>query len=117
MELLPSGKFASIVMSSKKSLTNLSILIDKYCGSENAIKFANACDQLDFETANRILDDTVRELSGYSSVSIALSSFADKFPQLSPALADDVSAALSESDKVKAINNYAQRISDIMDGK
>lgn len=116
MELLQPTSFASAVASSKEQLKRISYIVSKYCGQVKADNFLKACDALDFATANTILDDTVKELTGYDSVSIALSAFADKFPQLSPDLGNKVSGALSEADKVKAINLYRSRIINIIDG-
>ncbi|MBP7187890.1 MAG: hypothetical protein KBA55_14275 [Ruminococcus sp.] len=116
MELLQPTSFASAVASSKEQLKRISNIVSKYCGQAKAESFLQACDTLDFTTANTILDDTIRELTGYDSVSIALSAFADKFPQLSPELSNKVSGALSESDKVKAIDSYRSRIINIIDG-
>lgn len=117
MELLYPTSFASAVASSKESLKRIAIIIAKYCGQAKADNFLNACDNLDFSTANTILDETVKELTGYNSVSIALNAFADKFPMLSPELGNSVSVALLETDKVKAIENYRERILKIIDGK
>lgn len=116
MELLQPTSFASAVASSKKQLINISKIVSKHCGQAKADRFLEACDTLDFTTANTILDDTVKELTNHDSVSIALSAFADRFPQLSPDLGNKVSGALSEADKVKAINSYKSRIINIIDG-
>lgn len=116
MELLQPTSFASAVASSKEQLKAISNIVSKYCGQAQADGFLKACDALDFTTANTILDDTVKELTGHDSVSIALSAFADKFPQLSPDLGNKVSGALSEADKVKAIDSYRSRIINIIDG-
>lgn len=115
MELLQSTTFASAVASSKDQLKKISNIVSKYCGQAKANTFFKACDTLDFKTANTILDDTVKELTGYDSVSIAFSVFSDKFPQLNPDLGNRVSSALSESDKVKAIESYRERIINIID--
>ena len=115
MELLPPAIFASSVASSKESLKKISGIILKYCGNDVAQKFQNACDSLDFDTANRILDETVEELTGIGSVSLALSSFVDKFPNLNPKLSDEVSSASSEAEKVKAIDRYFEDISNTID--
>lgn len=115
MELLPPAIFASSVASSKESLKRISNIISRYRGNDAAQKFQNACDTLDFDTANRILDETVKELTGIDSVSLALSDFADKFPNLNPKLSDDVYSASSEAEKVKAIDRYFESISDTID--
>ena len=99
MELLQYTSFASAVASSKEQLKRISNIVSKYCGQAKAESFLQACDSLDFATANTILDDTIRELTGYDSVSIALSAFADKFPRLSPELGNRVATALSEADE------------------
>lgn len=117
MELLHPTSFASAVASSKESLRKVANIITKYCGHERAESFLKACEGLDFSAANTILDETVKELTGYDSVSIALSAFTDKFPQLSPALGDSVSSALSEADKIKAIEGFRVQILNIIDGK
>lgn len=110
MELLQSTNFVSAVAGSKEQLRRISNIVSKYCGQKKAESFLQACDVFDFTTANTILDNTIIELTGYDSVYIALNAFADKFSQLSPELGNKVSAALSESDKVKAINNYRLEI-------
>ncbi|MCI9435888.1 MAG: hypothetical protein HFH85_01740 [Lachnospiraceae bacterium] len=117
MELLQPTSFASAVASSREQLKNISIIVSKYCGQAKADSFLAACDNLDFTTANIILDNTMKELTGYDPVSIALNAFADKFPQLSPELRNKVSSALSEPEKVKAIDSHRERIINIMDGK
>lgn len=115
MELLYPPSFASAVASSKESLKKISLIISKYCGQTQADNFLKACDNLDFSTANDILDETVKELTGFDSVSTALSIFADKFPHLSPQLNNKISSALSEQEKVKAIDKYAEQIIGIID--
>ena len=116
MELIQPTSFASAVASSKKQLENISSIVSKYLGKTKAENFLKACNELDFTTANTILDDTVRELTGYGSVSMALSIFANKFPQLSPELGNKVSEALSESAKIKVIDSYYSKINKIIDG-
>ena len=116
MELLQPTSFPSAVASSKEQLIKISKIVSKHCGQAKAESFLKACAAFDFTTANTILDDIVRELTGYDSVSIALSAFVDKFPQLSPDLGNKVSGALSEADKVKAIDSYRSRIINIIDG-
>lgn len=117
MELIPSTTFASAVASSKESIKNISIIVSKYCGQEKANDFLNSCDNLDFSTANNILDDTVKKITGDDSVSRALSLFVDKFPKLASELGEKLSLACSESDKVKAIESYREQIINIIDGK
>lgn len=114
--ILQSTNFASAVASSKNQFTKISNIVSKYCGQKKAEQFLKACDNLDFKVANMILDDAVKELTGYDSVVIALSVFADKFPQLGPALSNEISSALSESDKVKVIDGYRLKIINIIDG-
>lgn len=116
MELLPPTSFASSVASSKDSINRISLIVAKYLGQAKADGFLSACSALDFSTANAVLDETVKELTGYDSVFWALGAFADKFPQLSPELGGRVSAALSESDKVKAIESYRTQILGILSG-
>lgn len=122
MELLQPTSFASAVASSKEQLKVISSIVSKYCGQAQADDFLKACDALDFTTANTILDDTVKkitkEITGYDydSVSIALSAYVDRLPQLSPDLGNKVSGALSEADKVKAFDSYRSRIINIFDG-
>ena len=117
MELLPPASFASAVTSSKESLTKISDIIAKVRGNDVAQSFLSCCDSLDFATANQILDDLVKELTGIGSVSLALSAFAEKFPELNPKLSEGVSSAISESDKVKAIDRYYSDISKIINGE
>lgn len=116
MALLPTTNFPSAVASSKEQFDNISIIVKKYLGQEEADSFSQACKAYDFKTANRILEDTIKELTGHSPVSIALGAFADKFPQLSPELGNKVSAALSEPDKVKAIESFRSKILSIKRG-
>lgn len=115
MELLHPASFASSVASAKDSLKRISVIISRYCGEETANEFLIACDNLDSATSNKILDKTVEILTGYSSVPIALSAFADKFPQLNPQLSDDISSVISEMEKVKAIDSYWKEITEIME--
>lgn len=117
MELLHPTSFASAVASSKESLKKIAVIIKKYCGQAKADNFLKACDSLDFSAANTILDETVKELTGYDSVSIALTAFADRFPQLSPELGSKVSSSLSEADKVKAIEGFRTQIINIIGRK
>lgn len=116
MELLHPTRFSFVVASSKEQLKKISFIVSKYCGKAQAENFLNACDTFDFTTANNILDDTVKELTGQDSVSLALNAFVDKFPQLSPDLDNKVSDATSEVDKIKAINSYRSKIINIIDG-
>lgn len=116
MALLEPTSFMAVVASSKEQLNRISVIISKNLGQTKADDFLIACDNYDFSTANSILNETVKELTGYDSVSIALSAFTEKFPQLSPELGNKVSGALSESDKVKAIDSYRSKIINIIDG-
>ena len=117
MELLRPTSFVAAIISSENTLNRISNIIAKYCGAESAQRFLSACHEIDYKTANQILDATVKELTGYVSASLALSSFAEKFPQLAPGLQNQVYAALSESDKVKVINSYSDQILNIIGGK
>lgn len=111
MELLQSTSFASAVASSKNNLKNISNIISRNLGKNKAESFLKACNELDFVTANTILDDTVKELTGYNSVNIALSMFADKltksYPYIKNKLSKEFSKVTSESDKVRVLGkNY-----------
>lgn len=117
MELLNPTSFASAVANSKESLKKVSIIISKYCGKVKSNSFLNACDKLDFLTANTILNETFKELTGYDSVFIALRAFSNKFSQMIPNLESDVAAALSESDEIKIIDSYREQIIDILNRK
>ena len=118
MDLLPTS-FASAVASSKDSIKNISKIISKYCGQEKAEFFLDSCNNLDFSTANNILEDTVKKITGYDScsISMALSLFAEKFPNISKELEEKMSSASFESDKIKVIESYRKQIINIIDGK
>ena len=116
MELLQPTNFPSIVASSKEQLKKISIIISKYCGQAKSERFIQAYETYDYTTANNILDETLKELTGKDNVFDALRLFADKFPQI-PELSDKVSDALSETDKVKAIESYRSEILKIIDRK
>ncbi len=107
--LLPSVIFDAIVACSKDSLQNIAKIISKYDRAK-AESFLAACKHLDFDTANSILDETVKALTGEESVSYALTLFAEKFTELSPELGHKVSKAISVVDKVKIINSHRDRI-------
>ena len=118
MELLHPACFASIVASSKPMLENISNkFIKKYLGESVSKQFIEACDKLDSDSANEILDKLVFELSDTSSniVSICLSVLAHKFSDLIPALDDGMTKALSERDKVEIIAKYAPQMLSIID--
>lgn len=113
MQLLNPTSFASIVASSKGQLKNISDIISKYCGSTKAKEFMQAYQDIDFNTANSILDNTVKELTGFDGP-IAFSEFVDKFPQL-PELENELSKAHLESEKVKVIDRYREQIMKIIE--
>ena len=118
MELLHPAYFASIVASSKPMLENISNkFIKKYLGESTSKQFIEACDKLDFNSANEILDKLVFKLSDTSSniVSICLSVLAHKFSDLIPALDDGMTKALSERDKVEIIAKYSPQMLSIID--
>lgn len=118
MELLHPACFASIVASSKPMLENISNkFIKKYLGESVSKQFIEACNDLDFNSANEILDKLVFELSGTSSniVSTCLSVLAHKFSDLIPALDDGMTKALLEEDKVKIIAKYSPQMLSIID--
>lgn len=96
------------------SLGRISLIVGKHLGQEKADLFLAACEELDDVTANSILDDTVKELTGFDTVSIALSLFAEKFPQLSPEIRDKVRNASSEKNKVLAIESFRDKIMEIL---
>ncbi len=114
MELLPPVRFAAAVTCSKEALRKISVIVAKYGGQEKADRFMDACDALDYSAANSILDETVKELTGYDKTYTALGAFADRFPQL-PELDNAVSAASSEAGKVKAIESYREQILAIIE--
>lgn len=114
--LLQPASFASAVICAEEQLKNISKIVLKYCGQAKADGFLKACGSVDYNTANAILDDMVEVLTGYDSVPMALSMFAEKFPGLSPELGNKVSKALSEFEKVKAIESYRTEILEIING-
>ena len=113
MGLLHPASFASSVASAGDNLEKIAGLVGKYCGEASARKFQSAYRQLDYNTANRLLEQTVFELSGFDSVPEALNMFSEKFPEL-PELGRDLSQALTEPEKAKAIARHADRIWSIM---
>lgn len=114
MELLYSAHFASIVASSKPMLENISNkFIKKYLGESVSKQFIEACNDLDFRLANKILDKLVFELSDNSSMCLEI--FVDKFSDLIPALDDGMTKALSERDKVEIIAKYSPQMLSIID--
>ena len=118
MELLNPACFASIVASSKPMLENISNkFIKKYLGVSTSKQFIEACDKLDFNSTNEILDKLVFVLSDTSSniVSICLSVLAHKFSDLIPALDDGMTKALSERDEVEIIAKYSPQMLSIID--
>lgn len=115
MELLHPACFAT---SSKPMLENISNkFIKKYLGVSTSKQFIEACDKLDFDLANEILDKLVFELSDTPSniVSTCLSVLAHKFSDLIPALDDGMRKASLESDKVKIIAKYSPQMLSIID--
>lgn len=117
MNLLYSASFASIVACSKDLLQRLSEFIAAYCGSAAAQQFLAACEAQDFNTANQLLNRTVTELTGCTSVLRALDSFAEKFPQLNPELSNQVNSELSESGKVQALDRQYDKIKQLLNRK
>ena len=118
MELLYPAHFASIVDSSKPILENISNkFIKKYLGESTSKQFIEACDKLDFNSANEILDKLVFKLSDTPSniVSICLSVLAHKFSDLIPVLDDGMTKALSERDEVEIIAKYSPQMLSIID--
>ncbi|MDD6587928.1 MAG: hypothetical protein PUF29_04810 [Anaerobutyricum hallii] len=113
MDLIQATSFAFDVTRSKKQFKNISNIISKYCGQDESKSFLNACATLDYKTADTILGNTVKELTGYDNASFALRAFADKFPQI-PDLGNQVSEALSVEDKVKVINSFRTDINSFM---
>ncbi|MCM1009197.1 MAG: hypothetical protein NC485_15010 [Ruminococcus flavefaciens] len=115
MELLRPTSFASSVESSKDILKKISVIISRYCGEEAANEFLISCDKpLNPIAANKILDKTIEILTGCSSVPIALTILADKFPQLNPKLSDELSLVMSEEKMVRIIDKYFDQIIEIM---
>ena len=91
--------------------------IKKYLGVSTSKQFIEACDKLDFNSTNEILDKLVFVLSDTSSniVSICLSVLAHKFSDLIPALDDGMTKALSERDEVEIIAKYSPQMLSIID--
>lgn len=114
MELLPPTMFASIVASNKDLLKELSQLIKKYCGEKISKDFNQACNKLDFDLANRSLDDLIEKLTDLRSVSLSLSEYANKFSDSIPNLDDEVHSVIGEMDKVKEIDKYYDKIKKII---
>ncbi|MDE7243843.1 MAG: hypothetical protein K2O18_07695, partial [Oscillospiraceae bacterium] len=114
MELLHPASFASSVASAGDNLEKIARLVGKY-NKDGKEEFLNACRQLDYKTANRLLDQTVAKLSGFDSVPVALTMFSEKFPQL-PELSKEISKALTEREKAEVLSRHADKICSIMKG-
>ena len=116
MALLQPVSFVSAVASSPEQLKNVAAIVAKYGGEAQGASFLAACENHDYNAANDILEQTVKELTGYDSPLLALGAFADQFPQL-PGFRDKVANAFSEADRVKAIDDYRSQIIAIIEGK
>lgn len=118
MELLHSAHFASIVASSKPMLENISNkFIKKYLGESTSKQFIEACNDLDFRLANKILDKLVFELSDNSSdmTSMCLETFVNKFSFSIPTIQDEFTKCLDEKSEVQMIAKYAPQMLSIID--
>ena len=118
MELLHSAYFASIVASSKPMLENISNkFIKKYLGESTSKQFIEACNDLDFRLANKILDKLVFELSDNSSdmTSMCLETFVNKFSFSIPTIQDEFTKCLDEESEVQMIAKYAPQMLSIID--
>lgn len=114
MELLYSAHFASIVASSKPMLENISNkFIKKYLGESVSKQFIEACNDLDFRLANKILDKLVFELSDNSSMCLEI--FVDKFSFSIPTIQDEFTKCLDEKSEVQMIAKYAPQMLSIID--
>lgn len=111
MELLNPSVFISINICCKDQLKNISKLIDKYTSKGD--DFLNACEIMDDNTANQLVEETIEKMTGYDSIFTALEMFADKFPQI-PGLNEAVSSSILETDKVLAIARYSDQISKVL---
>lgn len=118
MELLYSAHFTSIVASSKPMLENISNkFIKKYLGESVSKQFIEACNDLDFRLANKILDKLVFELSDNSGdmTSMCLGIFVDKFSFSIPTIQDEFTKCLDEKSEVQMIAKYAPQMLSIID--
>ena len=118
MELLHPARFASIVASSKPMLENISNkFIKKYLGESTSKQFIEACNDLDFRLANKILDKLVFELSDNSSdmTSMCLETFVNKFSFSIPTIQDEFTKCLDEKSEVQMIAKYAPQMLSIID--
>lgn len=118
MALLHPECFASIVASSKPMLENISNkFIKKYLGESTSKQFIEACNDLDFRLANKILDKLVFELSDNSSdvTSMCLETFVNKFSFSIPTIQDEFTKCLDEKSEVQMIAKYAPQMLSIID--
>lgn len=115
MELLEPTRFASLIASSKKEFKEISNIITKYIDASTAEEFLDASKDLDFKTANNILDNLMYRITG-RKVSESISLFVDKYDSI-PGLAAEVFGQTSESDEVKAICKYKKQIMEEIDKK
>lgn len=113
MELLHPTRFASTVLCAKDELERIAKLAGQYGGAGAEKDFLRACADLDVGRANKILDRTVRGMTGQDSVSEALYQFVEKF---SPALCGEVSNEAFEFRKPSIIARHYDELKKAMGG-
>lgn len=119
MQLLQPITFSSAVASARDDLIEISKLVGEYLKGDSANEFMAACDNLDYNKANELLDKTVEKMTGETSFLFAISNFLSKIAKsLTGALnglAEKTRAAFSESDKVKVIASHYDELMKIVD--
>ena len=113
MELLNPMRFTSTVLCAHDELKQIAKLAGKYGGADAEKDFLRACKDPDVESANKILDRTVRAMTGQDSVSEAMYQLVKKFY---PALCGEVSNEAFEFHKPSIIARRYNELKKAMGG-
>lgn len=113
MELVDAITFETVTMAAPNELEQIAQLVGKYCGNAKAESFRKACDAADSSTVNKLLDQTVLEMTG-EDVQEAMYQFVEKFPDDKQYLHEELRNATFEFQKVRVFERYYEKLMSIV---
>ena len=114
MELLNPIVFSVMRSNSAEVLIKIAKkYVGKYLNKDEAKKFIVACKDSDYKRANMILDDTIKSMSGCSSIISALVNYSEKFS----AVGVKLSEVYTEKGMIESINEKSEAILQVINKK
>lgn len=114
MELIETATFPIMGMAAKEELNQISDIVGSYLGDDKKEAFLKACENLNTQMLNDLLDKTVEALTGNQDVYEAMIDFIDKFPTLKNEMREELSQYHFEYKQTKVFERYYKKLISIM---